>query len=135
MPAPGAPTAQYISASGNAITINWLPPGDDGGEAITGYRIDRRSPSGSGGWTTIVADTGTTTTNYTDNGLLYATNYGYRIAAINIIGVGSYSSEISADTDADPNPGSSQGGSSSSGVVMGRWVTGERRRYKRMIAR
>jgi len=102
---PSAPTFVSASAvSASQINTAWSTPSSNGGVAITGYSIQRRSPSGSGDWTTIVEDTGTTDANYSDTGLSASTNYGYRFAAINSVGVGAYSIEASDTTEAEPEP-------------------------------
>jgi hypothetical protein len=102
---PDAPTSLTATADGSSqIDLAWTAPAEDGGEAITGYRIQRRSPSGSGDWTTIVADTESTDTTYSDTGLDADTNYGYRVAAINSVGVGAFSTEANDTTDEAPEP-------------------------------
>lgn len=102
---PGAPTfVSATAASSSQIDLAWSTPSSDGGAAITGYRIQRRSPSGSGDWTTIVSDTESTDTSESDTGLTASTNYGYRYAAINSVGVGAYSIEADDTTEAEPEP-------------------------------
>lgn len=36
---PGRPTNVQAAAGIDSVTVNWGPPGDDGGQSITGYRI------------------------------------------------------------------------------------------------
>src|SRR5207302_497249 len=67
------------------------------GSAITGYKIERSADGGST-WTTIVSNTGSTTTTYSDTGLTHGTTYTYRVSAINSVGTGSPSSTASATT-------------------------------------
>ena len=78
---PTAPTAGAITNSSNNITINWTAPSSDGGTPITGYRIQRSANGGA--FATIVADTGSTSTTYTDNGLPFGSTYDYQVAALN----------------------------------------------------
>jgi hypothetical protein len=107
---PDAPTGLIATAaSSTAIDLAWTAPVNDGGEEIIGYQIQRRSPAGSGDWTTIVADTESTGTTYQDTGLTPETQYEYRVAAINIEGVGDYSAADDATTDAAPSTSSSGG--------------------------
>jgi Fibronectin type III domain len=90
---PLAPTSLVATtASATQIDLAWTTPVDPGTSAITGYQIERESPIG-GGFSIIVADTGTTATTYPNTGLVTATQYNYRVAAINISGVGPVSNE------------------------------------------
>ena len=96
---PGAPTSLTATASGTTtIDLSWTAPGDNGGSAITGYRIEV-SPNGSSGWTNRVADTGTTATTYSHTGLSAGTTRHYRVSAINSVGTGDASNVDDATTD------------------------------------
>src|SRR5207245_3199064 len=66
---------------------------------ITGYKIERSTDSGST-WTVVVANTGGTTTTYSDTGLAHATTYTYRVSAINSVGTGSPSNTYLGTTPA-----------------------------------
>ena len=88
--------------SGTEIDLDWDVPSDDGGFAITGYQIERESPEG-GGFSVLVADTGNTNTDYSDTGLSVATEYNYRVSAINSSGVGAESDESKDTTDGKPD--------------------------------
>lgn len=92
---PGAPTSLTVdSTSTTSLTLNWVAPVDDGNQPITGYKIERESPVGNG-WSTLVADTGTTSTTYVNTILLSATQYNYRVSAINSVGIGNASNAYS----------------------------------------
>ena len=96
---PGAPTSLTATASGTTtIDLSWTAPGDNGGSAITGYRIEV-SPNGTSSWTNRVADTGTTATTYSHTGLDAGTTRHYRVSAINSVGTGAASSTDNATTD------------------------------------
>ena len=96
---PGAPTGLTATASGTTtIDLSWTAPGDNGGSAITGYRIEV-SPNGASSWTNRVADTGATATTYSHTGLDAGTTRHYRVSAINSVGTGAASSTDNATTD------------------------------------
>ncbi len=99
---PGAPTGLGAAAvSSSQINLSWTAPVNNGGSPITGYKIERESPIG-GGWSTLVDDTGSTGTTYSNSGLLPNTQYNYRISAINSVGTSSPSSAASATTQQYP---------------------------------
>ena len=57
-----------------------------------------RWTDGGATWGTIVSNTGTTATTYSNTGLSPSTTYTYRVSAINSVGTSSSSSTISATT-------------------------------------
>jgi predicted secreted protein with PEFG-CTERM motif len=81
-------------ASPTSISLSWTTPSSDGGSPITGYKIEAKI--GSGAYTVIVANTGTTSTSYVNTGLITGTTYTYRVSAINSIGTSGPSNEASA---------------------------------------
>src|SRR3989475_408353 len=96
--APSPPTGLVATAvSSSQIGLTWTAPSDNGGSAITGYKIER-SADGGGTWTTLVANTGRSATAYSDIGLAHTTAYPYRGSAINSAGTGSPSTTASATT-------------------------------------
>ena len=96
--APGAPTGLGATAAGaTRIDLAWTAPADNGGRAISGYRIEW-SAAGADPWTELVADTGSTGTSYSDTGLAAGTTRHYRVAAINAVGAGAASAAASATT-------------------------------------
>src|SRR5207244_3378784 len=87
--APSPPTGlAATSVSSSQINLSWTAPSDNGGSAITGYKIERSSDGGTT-WTTLVANTGSTATSYSDTGLTRSTTYAYRVYAINSVGTNS----------------------------------------------
>jgi hypothetical protein len=97
---PGTPTA---SSTGTSATITWTAPIDNGGRAITGYRIQRSTDNIN--FSTLVANTGTTTLTYTNTGLTPGTKYYYRVAAINAVATSAgsdYSGPYSASVEITP---------------------------------
>ena len=108
--APGMPTGLTATADGQTeIDLSWTAPSDDGGEAITGYRIEVSTDGSS--WSDLVADTGSTTTSYPHTGLTAGATRHYRVSAINSAGTGTASNTDSATTEAAPatQPGAPTG--------------------------
>ena len=96
---PGAPTSLSATASGTStIDLDWTAPVDDGGAAITGYRIEV-SPDGTSDWTERVGNTNSTGTTYSHTGLSAGTTRHYRVSAINSVGTGTASSTANATTE------------------------------------
>ncbi|MGI0059644.1 MAG: fibronectin type III domain-containing protein, partial [Nitrosotalea sp.] len=83
--------------SSSQINLRWNAPLYDGGSPITGYMIERSTDNGTT-WSTIVSDTGSTGTTYSDTGLVHSTTYTYRVSAINAIGTSTPSNTASATT-------------------------------------
>ena len=93
--APDAPTnLQARGVSTMKIDLFWNAPAYTGGTELTGYRIEV-STTGAGGWSDLVADTGSTATTYSHQVPLQATRY-YRVSAINSAGTGPASDVASA---------------------------------------
>jgi hypothetical protein len=108
-----SPPVSVAGVAGNTnITVTWVAGVASGGSAITGYKIEQSSDSGST-WTEAVADTGDTLTN-TVTGLANGTPYVFRITAINAKGTGDASNPSSATTpvtvpDSPTNPSATGG--------------------------
>lgn len=111
--APQPPTSLTAAvASSSQINLSWNAPTNNGGSAITGYKIERSTNAGST-WSTIVANTASTSTTFSDMGLAANTSYTYRVSAINSVGTSSPSNTASTTT------GTSSGGSSVTQVQSG----------------
>jgi len=96
--APGTPSGLTATAiSSSQINLSWIAPSSNGGSAITGYKIERSTDSGTT-WSAVQSNTGSTGTTYSDIGLSSSTTYTYRVSAINSVGTGSPSHTVSATT-------------------------------------
>jgi len=89
---------QAIPGDGRAV-LTWEPPAATGGASITGYRVYRGTSSGS---VSVVAELDNVL-GYNDTGLANGETYRYQVAAVNAVGEGPRSVEVtvvpSAPTD------------------------------------
>ena len=93
---PGKPTGLTATAVGSSrIDLAWTAPADNGGRAISGYRIEV-SPDGSTDWSDVEASTGNAATTYSHRDLVPDTPHHYRVSAINEIGTSDLSDTASA---------------------------------------
>ena len=103
---PSAPTWVGLAIGGNGkITLAWDPPTNDGGSAITGYRIDE---SDDGVYFTPLVESQIETT-YTQTGLSYSQEKGYNIYAINEVGTSTAPLYLQQITNPPPEPPASSG--------------------------
>ena len=101
--APGEPTGLTATANGQTqIDLSWTAPSDNGGAAVTGYRIEVSTDGSS--WSDLVANTNATSTSYSHTGLTAGSARHYRVSAINSVGTGSASNVDNATTDSAPAP-------------------------------
>ena len=81
---PTAPLSFTATAvSSTQINLSWSAPASDGGTAVNGYKIQRSTDGSS--YSTIVFDTGSTATSYSNTGLTAGQTYYYRVAALNAV--------------------------------------------------
>jgi hypothetical protein len=86
---PGAPTGVAATAGDSQAAVSWTAPASDGGAAITDYTIQYSSNGGTS-WSTF-AHAASTATSITVTGLTNGTAYIFRVAAVNSVGTGAYS--------------------------------------------
>jgi len=94
---PDAPTNLRASSGDGTADLTWNSPLAQGGSSVTSYRIYRGTTSGSLG---LLVDVGVVQ-RYRDAGLSNGVTYYYAIHALNIVGEGPPSSEISATPGLD----------------------------------
>jgi hypothetical protein len=101
---PGAPTnLQAAAVNAQSIELTWVAPADDGGSAITGYRIDYLDGGSGIIWQQLVADTGNASAEYTDDFELSANeDRAYRVLAINAAGTGPTSAVAYGNANSTP---------------------------------
>ena len=97
----GAPANLTAAAlSGGQVHLSWAPPGDNGGAAVSGYRIERRVYGGE--WAVLVSNTATTLTSHVVVGLDPAVFYEFQVSAWNTAGMGALSAPSLAVQPAAP---------------------------------
>lgn len=89
---PGLPIDLVLTPRHNSLDLSWTAPADDGGSALTGYRVRYSSDSGAN-WTE--QDFGTVTSQ-TITGLSNGTSYDVQVAAINGEGAGAFTASVAA---------------------------------------
>ncbi len=87
---PGTPTLTATAATG-AAKLTWTTP-SDGGSTITGYNIYRGTAAGNA---TLLLSVPASTA-YTDTAVTAGVRYYYQVSAVNKVGAGSRSNEVSA---------------------------------------
>jgi titin len=70
------------------ITLKWLPPENDGGNAVFNYVVEMRV-AGSTTWLKASQNVKVPETSFTVKDLIEGTNYEFRVSAENKAGVGS----------------------------------------------
>ncbi|NCA12000.1 fibronectin type III domain-containing protein [bacterium] len=91
---PAAPTSLTADGGNGSATLTWSAPTNTGGSAITDYSI-QYSANGGTTWSTF-SDSISAVTSSVITGLTNGTAYTFRVAAVNVVGTGSYSSTTTA---------------------------------------
>ena len=94
------PTSVSGTSGNGQVSVSWTAPASNGGAAITDYVVQYSTSSG-GSYTTFSDGTATTTTA-TVTGLTNNTAYYFKVAAVNYVGTGSYSTVSSGVTPLVP---------------------------------
>ncbi|KYK26422.1 MAG: hypothetical protein AYK23_03010 [Candidatus Proteinoplasmatales archaeon SG8-5] len=97
MTTPDSPGNLQALAGNSYVNLSWAAPATDGGSGITNYLVYRREESSSLSLLDTVGDVRT----YNDTGLINDQTYYYALSAVNSVGEGTMTNEISA------TPGSS----------------------------
>jgi hypothetical protein len=96
---PPAPTSLTATAGNAQVAVSWTAPTVLAQTPITDYIVQSSTNSGST-WTTV-SDGVSTATSYTVTGLTNGTPIVFRVAAVNGVGTGAYSSATSSVTPGD----------------------------------
>jgi hypothetical protein len=90
---PSQPLNLSGSPANGSIVLSWNAPASNGGSSITNY-VYQYSTNNGVSWS-IAASTSSTSTTYTVGGLTNGKGYVFRIAAVNIVGRGPYTTPTS----------------------------------------
>jgi fibronectin type 3 domain-containing protein len=96
---PGAPALNAATGGVDSVTLSWSAPANDGGSAITGYQVWRGESAGDEALLTTVG----VQTSFADATVVDGRTYWYQVAAVNDIGPGPRSNELSATTVTTPS--------------------------------
>jgi hypothetical protein len=111
---PGAPTLSASSGS-NVVHLAWTTP-SDGGSSIAGYRIYRGTVTGK---ESLLGTVDATVTSYDDTAVSNGTTYYYKVSAVNGVGEGPQSNEVSSTPATVPGaPSLSASPASGKGVIL-----------------
>ncbi|UCD92566.1 MAG: right-handed parallel beta-helix repeat-containing protein [Methanobacteriota archaeon] len=89
---PSSPEKIQTSPANQEVKLDWNPPSSNGGSSVTNYRIYRGDISGG---ETFLVEIGNITT-HSDTGLTNGQTYYYQVSAVNGVGEGPLSTEVSA---------------------------------------
>ena len=91
MSCPSAPEPPVVTeVRTTSCTVTYQPPERDGGAPVTGYILERRTPGLDSEWIRV-NDAPVTELHYTIDNLTAATEYEFRVAAVNKAGTSDFS--------------------------------------------
>jgi len=95
---PTAPTAVSVAQAAleNAVNVSWTAPSDNGGSAVTSYKVKWSYNADMSGSTVI--GTGSTATTYKITGLSYGSTVYVQVAAVNIVATAAGTSSVYSST-------------------------------------
>jgi hypothetical protein len=93
---PGPPQDVTAASSPQGVVLAWQAPANNGGAAVTGYKIFRSRSSGAEKLYTTVACTATSC-RYMNKHAHAKKMFFYTVAAVNTVGTGPTSPEVSAE--------------------------------------
>ncbi len=110
---PGAPENLYAESGNGYVNLTWNAPLDDGGSAITEYRIYRDG--------VLIATVGANRLYYNDTNVVNGVRYTYYVTAVNGVGESKPSNEASATPMTVPSAPTNLNATSGDGYVNLTW--------------
>lgn len=91
---PNSPTAVSVAQAAleNAVNVSWTAPSNNGGSAVTSYKLKWSYNADMSGSTII--STGTTATTYKITGLTYGSTVYVQVAAVNLVATNAGTSSV-----------------------------------------
>ena|GEM_PF-4355267 len=114
---PSAPQNLNTVAGDMKITLIWQPPSNNGGSAITNYKIYKGTSSGGESYLTTVGNVTSYEDTYVTNGITYY----YKVSAVNSMGEGALSNEVSAVPATTPGAPQNLKAILSNGKIVLQW--------------
>ena len=119
---PSAPLSLAAVWRDPGTDLAWSAPASPGSSPISGYRIERSTNGGS--FTTLVPDTASIATIYTDTAVSAGQSYTYRVYALTAVGLSAPSNSATAAVLAAPisSVGTGSGGLAHTGFDVLSWI-------------
>ena len=114
---PSQPRNVTAQTGNGWVYLSWSAPADDGGFPIKYYLVYRSVQSGSG----YAQVANVTTISYNDTGLTNGQTYYYKVSAVNALGEGANSTEVSAMPVGPPSAPQSLSSQSGVGWIYLTW--------------
>src|SRR5262249_18027141 len=115
---PDAPALAAATPGNGSVTLDWQPPAFDGDSPVTGYRIFRGTSPGREAALMDAPHLTEAVDSTTENG----TTYYYKVAAINDVGLGALSNELSATPATAPDAPTLDAATGGNGSVALAWT-------------
>jgi titin len=120
--APGVPLDLTAHRGNREVFLTWQPPASYGGSAVTSYDVYMGTSPGAESPSAVASTSGTAALVRPDPAtIINGTKYYFTVKAVNAIGTGPASSEVSATPEAVPGPPADLVATATSGSVKLTW--------------